>query len=97
MWTNIQTVIVAITKLANKVIPLLAVIAFLVFIIGVGRFIRSTGSEAEMKKSKNFLIWGVVGLFVMFTIWGILSFISGEFDLGNNIGIPQLPTTGEDV
>ncbi len=76
--------------LGLKVIPFLGAIAFLVFAIGVGRFIRSSESESELKKSKSLLIWGVVGLFVLFSIWGIILFLKSEFGFGNNVGIPQI-------
>ena len=73
-----------------KVIPLLGVIAFLIFIWGVARFIKSAGSEKEVKDSKNLLIWGVIGLFVMVSIWGIIFFLRSEFGFGGDVGIPQI-------
>ncbi len=74
--------------LGLKIIPLLGVIAFLVFIIGVGRFIRNTGESKEA--DKGMLIWGVIGLFILFTIWGIIAFLRSEFGFGNDVGIPQI-------
>ena len=83
--------------LGLKLIPLLGVIALLVFVLGVGRFIKSTQNEKEIEKTKNLLIWGVVGLFVLFTIWGIVTFIRAEFGFGGEVGIPQFNTTGTSV
>jgi len=77
------------TDIGLKVIPLLGAIAFLVFVWGVARFISSAGNEKEIKDSKNLLIWGVIGLFVMITIWGIVAFLSGEFGFGS--GVPLIP------
>lgn len=73
-----------------KLIPFLAVVAFLVFVLGVARFIKSAGSEKELKDSKNLLIWGVIGLFVLVTIWGIISFLKSEFGFGPDSVIPQV-------
>ena len=75
------------------IIPFLGAIAFLVFVLGVGKFIRSAGSEKDLKESKNLLIWGVIGLFVLVTIWGIIAFIQGEFGFGSTPGIPQIDPT----
>jgi len=72
------------------IIPFLASIALLVFVWGVARFIRASGDEKAVKESKNLLIWGVVGLFVLFTIWGIISFLKNEFGFGSGVGIPQI-------
>lgn len=74
-----------------KIIPFLGVVAFLVFVWGVARFIKAAGNEKEIKDSKNLLIWGIIGLFVLVTIWGIISFLSNEFGFGGgNPAIPQV-------
>lgn len=77
-------------KIGLRVIPLLGAIAFLMFVWGVAQFIRAAGNEKELKDSKNLLIWGVIGMFVLITIWGIISFLRSEAGFGSEIGIPQL-------
>ena len=96
MWQNLSTVVNKFAALGQKLIPLLAVIAFLLFIWGTARFIRASANDKDFDEKKKFLVWSVVGLFVLVTIWGIISFISGEFEFGE-IKIPQLfetPRTG---
>lgn len=78
------------TDIGLSVIPFLGAVAFFVFVWGIARFIKSAGSEKEIKDSKNLIIWGVVGLFVLVTIWGIISFLKGEFGFGSDVGIPQI-------
>ncbi len=73
-----------------KVIPFLGTIAFLAFVLGVARFIKSSGSGEDVKKNKGLLIWGIIGLFVLVTIWGIISFLKSEFGFNNSMGIPQI-------
>lgn len=67
------------TSIGLKIIPFLGAVAFLIFVWGVARFIKSAGSEKEVKDSKNLLIWGVIGLFVLVTVWGIIFFMQKEF------------------
>mgnify|MGYP001600286891 CR=1 FL=1 len=76
------------TDIGIKLIPLLGIIAFLVFIVGVGRFIRTSGQSKEA--DKGMLTYGVVALFVLMTIWGILSFLGSEFGFGNRLAVPQI-------
>lgn len=83
--------------LGQSIIPFLAVVAFLVFVLGVARFIRSSDSDKDFNEKKKFLIWGTLGMFILVTIWGIISFLKGEFGFGGNVGVPQLPTTYPDV
>jgi hypothetical protein len=88
---NLTDIINLFINIGLKIIPFLGVVAFLVFVLGVARFIKSAGSEKEIKDSKNLLIWGVIGLFVLVTIWGIISFLSNEFSFGGgNPVIPQV-------
>jgi phosphatidylglycerophosphatase A len=73
-----------------EVIPLLGAVAFLVFVLGVANFIKSAGNEKGLKDSKNLIIWGVIGIFVLTTIWGIISFLKGEFGFKDGSVIPQI-------
>ncbi len=77
-------------NIAQRLIPLLGAIAFLIFVYGVARFIRSAGSEKELQNSKNIIIWGIVGLFILMSVWGIISFLRSEFGFGSDVLIPQL-------
>jgi hypothetical protein len=87
---NLTGIINMFTKIGLRIIPFLGAVAFLAFVWGIARFIKSAGSEKEVKNSKNILIWGVVGLFVLVTIWGIISFLQSEFGFGGEVGIPQI-------
>lgn len=89
MPKNLTDIINMFTDIGLRVIPFLGAVAFLVFVYGVARFIRAAGNEREIKESKNFLIWGVVGLFVLVTIWGIIAFLRSEFGFGG--GDPLIP------
>ena len=78
------------TNIGARIIPLMAAIAFLAFVWGVAKYIKSAGSEKDSKDSKNLLIWGIVGLFVMVTIWGIVSFLKSDLGFGSDVGVPQI-------
>jgi len=78
------------TDIGLRIIPLLGAVAFLVFVWGIARFIKSSGNEKEIKDSKNLIIWGVIGLFVLVAIWGIVVFLRGEFGFNDTFGIPQV-------
>jgi len=88
--TTLSDLIYIFINLGLKIIPFLGVVAFLVFILGVGKFIKASSDEKN-KDAKNFLIWGIIGMFILVTIWGILTFIRGEFGLTGTLGIPQIP------
>lgn len=86
---NLTDIINMFIDIGLRVIPFLGAVAFLVFVLGVARFIKASGNERQIKESKNFLIWGIVGLFVLVTIWGIIAFLRSEFGFGG--GEPLIP------
>lgn len=74
-------------------------LAVVVFFWGVIHFIWNSrqGSEGkEMQKGKSFLVWGLVGIFVMFSLWGIVKFAQGVFGIQgeNTIIVPDLKFEG---
>lgn len=71
----------------NAVIPVLFALATIYFLWGVGQFIlndaRNDKTRAEGKKK---ILWGVIALFVLFSIFGILRFISNAVGIDLNSG-----------
>lgn len=87
---TVTSIIIKFINIGLKLIPFFASMAFLVFLIGVGRFIKASGNDAERKTAKNFLIWGIIGLFILVCIWGIVSFFQKEIGINDPLGIPQI-------
>jgi len=87
---NLTGIIQLFIDIGARIIPLMAAVAFLAFVLGVAKYIKSAGSEKDSKDSKNLLIWGIVGLFVMVTIWGIVAFLQSELGFGSGVIVPQI-------
>lgn len=89
--TNIADFLNFFTCLISKsVIPLLIALAVIVFIWGVLKFIMNAEDSTKREEGRNFIIWGLVGLFVMVSIWGIVNILNSTFGVSNVI--PQLPS-----
>jgi hypothetical protein len=67
----------------NPIIALLFAIAFLVFVFGIFQFISKTGEASAREKGKNNILWGLVGMFIMFGAYGIIHIILGTFGIQN--------------
>lgn len=88
--TNFQEVVDLVLAYLRQLSLLFIALSLLVFLFGGVKFIaRIGGNEKEIENGKNLMIYGVIGLVVMFSIFGILSIILGEFNI--QFGIPQLP------
>lgn len=72
-------------------IPLVATIGFFFFIWGLAKIIFQAGSEKEVENGKSFMIWGIVCVFVMVSVYGILAFLYSDFGFSNIQFPPHLP------
>ena len=76
--------------ITKTVIPLAFVLALLFFFWGVAKYIRSSGTEKD--EGKKIMVWGVVALFVMSSVWGIVRFLQGELIEGVKTDAIDIPT-----
>jgi hypothetical protein len=91
MITDFPSFIKIILDLIEVTIPVVAGLTLLSFFWGLAKFVaRVGGDEKAVTEGKNLMIWGIIGLFVMVSIWGILAFLAGEFGFG--YALPLLPT-----
>ena len=71
------------------VIPGIFTLAFVVFLWGVFKFVRSS-EQKDKEESKQFIYMGLIGLFVMVSVWGIIKILNTT--LGINSTVPTLQT-----
>jgi hypothetical protein len=76
---KIQGLFCAITNfIGNSIIPLLFALAVAMFVWGViNFFFLGVGEEAKRSEGKQFIIWGIVALAVMLSIWGLVRLLGG--------------------
>ncbi len=71
----------------NPLIGLLFAVALVVFIFGVIEFIRERDSNStKANDGKQHLLWGLVGMFIMVSVFGIMNLIKGF--IGSTIPTP---------
>ncbi len=71
-----KALLIAAGGVINQLIVIVAGLALLYFFWGLVKFIFHSGSEAEQTKGKDIMKWGIISLFVMFSIWGLVRFVS---------------------
>lgn len=81
-YADTGTVVNAIfAKILDPIIAFMFIAAFLVFVWGIVIFIKNSNNETEREKGKKHMIWGIVGLVVMFSCYTILQIIVNTLDL----------------
>lgn len=74
----------------NNMVAVLIVLGLVVYFWGVTSNIHSMGSEDGAEARKNYFFWGIVALFVMVSVWGILRLLQNTlFGGGGGIGSGQ--------
>ena len=63
--------------IVNPIIYLLFGLALIYFLYGVFVFIRGASSEDARDTGRTHMLWGVVGLAIMISVYGILQIIAG--------------------
>ncbi len=64
-------------NIVNPLITLMMAVAIIFFLWGVFEFVRNADSSEERKKGGTHILFGIIGLFIMITAYGILNLILG--------------------
>ncbi len=73
---NVVTLMGSITEvIINPLITLLFAIAVTFFIWGVMKFLLNPDNEEVRSASKKHMLWGIIGLFIMVAVFGIMRFL----------------------
>ncbi len=82
----------------TAVLPFVFAIAVLVLIWGIFQFVTSGGDEEKRKKGRDTIVWGVIFLFVMLAVVGLVNLLVGTFNFNESQilapGIPVNPSVG---
>lgn len=66
------------TQLSNTFVTILISLAVLWIIYSIVRYVIAGDSE-KRKEGGQHILWGVVGIFVIFSIWGLVNILRNTF------------------
>ena len=90
---TLQKFICTIGNILNTIIPVLIVLAVVLFIWGIIQYVIGSDEEAK-KKGKDRMIFGIIGLVVIVAMWGLVSLVTSTFGLDSsniNVNVPTVP------
>jgi len=70
-----------VVQIVNPIILLLSAAAFVVFLWGLFQFVAHAGDEAKRKEGKDAILWGLIGLVIIFGAYGIINVALNTFNL----------------
>ncbi len=90
-FTLIDTLIEAV----NAFSALCFTLAIVAFFWGIVKFVANAGDERKIEEGKKMMVMGLIGIFVIFSIWAIVGWL--QTSLGWNGGgggsLPGVPTS----
>jgi len=73
----------------NSVIPLIILFAVTVFLWGTTMFMMNTADTTKRKEGKQFMLWGLLALFIIVSYWGIVKMFGDTLGF-SGVKPPQL-------
>lgn len=65
----------------NPIIALFFAVALVIFIYGVVKFLSTDAGDKGSNRieARNSMLWGIVGMVIMFSVYGIIKFVLATF------------------
>jgi len=74
------------TFIVNPIIGFFFALALVFFLWGIVEYFWNTDNESARAKGKNHMMWGIIGMFIMFAVFAIMRIIVNT--LGADVDIP---------
>jgi len=89
--TDVNSLTNKLTNLGNVFIEILIAFAVIWIILNVIRFIVNGDDSEKRKGYQDAILWGIVGLFVILSIWGLVRILTNTFRTDTNAPVNQYP------
>lgn len=75
--TTFQGYVTGVIGLLNTVVvPVIFALAFAAFVWGAANyFILHDGDESRRAEGRQFALWGIIGMAVLFSVWGFVALL----------------------
>lgn len=70
-----------VTYIIDPALLIVFALGFLFFVYGLLEFLIKINSGGDTKEGKQHMLWGIAGMLIMVSVYGILSLIDNTFSL----------------
>lgn len=91
--SGVERLIDSIGGIINSILPVLFALALVYFFWGLVKYIQAAGDAKAASEGKSIMIYGVIALAVMVTIYGLIAWLQSTLGIegGQTIVIPTVP------
>ncbi|KKW45584.1 MAG: hypothetical protein UY98_C0042G0007 [Candidatus Kaiserbacteria bacterium GW2011_GWA2_58_9] len=79
-----------VTYIIDPAILVIFTAGFFLFVWGLVQFIVALNQGGEHEEGKQHMLWGIIGMFVMASVYGIITLLDNTFDLGAFSSTPDM-------
>jgi len=88
--TDVTSFLQLVQKTLASVVPVLVGVAVVFFLFGLLRYIQAGDKPEGRADARKYMLFGVIALFVMVSVWGLVNVLAATLGLNNaSIPIPQ--------
>lgn len=81
--SNVQTLVLSIDRIVGFLVPIVFTLGLVAFFWGLAVYIFTAASDEGKTRGRRIMVGGIIALFIMASIWGIVSFIGQALDIGS--------------
>ena len=72
-------IVATIGEVIGTLTPIVVALALLFFFWGLAKYILAAGDESKKAEGRSTMIWGVIALFVIVSVWGLVQVLQQTF------------------
>ena len=92
---TLYTILIRLRGILDALIPFIIGLSVFVIVWGIFRYITEASNEEKRAEAKRFVVWGIIGVFFMLSIWGFVAILVNTFEINRTIDpdkdIPKVP------
>jgi len=77
----LANLVASLLTILDSVAFIFAGLALLIFFWGLALFTLRSGNANEYTRGRTLMLWGTVGIFIIFSVWGLAGFLGSMFGI----------------
>jgi hypothetical protein len=90
-FSYLTTVLFEVREIIDAAIPFVVGLAVVIFIYTLIRYMNAGGDADKRAEARGIMIWGIVILFVMVSVWGLVRLLGNITNVAPGGAIDRLP------